>query len=464
MLFRWSVPSAALALLLCSAPVLRADDWPQWLGPNRDGIWRESGLLERFPPGGPPVRWRTAIGAGYSGPVVAGNRVYLTDRLVVPAPAEPGGSQPVPSRGFERVLCFDDADGKLVWEQKYECRYTVSYPAGPRVAPLVNGDRVFTLGAEGNLLCISAADGKILWSRDFKKDFHVKAPMWGFAGHPLLDGNRLICLVGGPGSTWVAFDSNTGKELWRALSAEEPGYSSPVIYTVGQSRQLIAWSPESANALEPETGRLFWSIPFKSNTGLSVAMPRLMKDRLFFTSFYNGSMMVRLNTSEPAAATTVWRTEKASERDTTHLNAIICTPFLEDGYIYGVCSYGQLRCLNADTGERVWETFKATTAGEPVRWANAFIVKNGNRFFLFNEHGDLIIARLSPRGYDEISRAHLLEPTNKDCGRPVVWSHPAFAHQCVYARNDKELFCASLAATTDAAAGPTHPDGHSQSR
>jgi outer membrane protein assembly factor BamB len=140
-----------------------------------------------------------------------------------------------------------------------------------------------------------------------------------------------------------------------------------------------------------------------------------------------------------------WRTRKASEKDTTHLNSILCTPFLEDGYVYGVCSYGQLRCLKAETGERVWETFQATTSGDPVRWANAFIVKNGGRFFLFNEKGDLIIAKLSSSGYQEVSRAHLLEATNKDCGRPVVWSHPAFADRCCFARNDKELICVDLA-------------------
>src|SRR5207245_11756959 len=128
-------------------------------------------------------------------------------------------------------------------------------------------------------------------------------------------------------------------------------------------------------------------------------------------------------------------------KDTIHLNAVMCTPFLEDGYIYGVCSYGQLRCLKAETGERIWETFAATTSGEPVRWANAFIVKNGNRFFLFNEKGDLIIAKFSPKGYEEISRAHLLEPTTSDPGRPVGCSHPAFAHRHLYARTATEILC-----------------------
>ena len=130
----------------------------------------------------------------------------------------------------------------------------------------------------------------------------------------------------------------------------------------------------------------------------------------------------------------------------------MCTPWLEDGYIYGVCSYGQLRCLKADTGERVWEDLRATgstgdTRKQTDRWRNAFIVKNGDRFFLPNEEGDLIIAKLNPKGYEEISRAHLLAPTNSMPGREVVWSHPAFANRCVYVRNDKEIICVSLAAT-----------------
>jgi len=177
---------------------------------------------------------------------------------------------------------------------------------------------------------------------------------------------------------------------------------------------------------------------------MSIATPRQLGDKLFFSSFYNGSLMVRLDSAKPAI-TPLWRTEKASEKDTKHLNAVMCTPFLEDGYVYGVCSYGQLRCLKAGTGERVWETFEATTSGESVRWANAFIVKNGDRFFLFNEKGDLIIAKLTPRGYEEISRAHLLEPTNTAAGRDVLWSHPAFANRHIYARNDKEIICADLA-------------------
>lgn len=436
----------ASALILFPARALWAEDWPQWLGPNRDSIWRETGIVEKLPEAGPPVRWRVAIGGGYSGPIVAGGRVFVTDRQLPQGAANPADPfQRGAITGGERVLCLNEKDGKAIWKHEYECTYTVSYPAGPRVAPLVSGGRVYTLGAEGNLFCLDASNGQVIWSRDFKKDFGIKTPMWGFAGHPLLDGNRLICLVGGQGSTAVAFDKDTGKEVWRALSATEPGYSSPIIVEAGGRRQLILWHPEAANSLDPATGEVFWSVPFQSRTGLSVATPRGIGDLLFFTSFYNGSLLLRLDSARPAAAA-VWQTRQVSESKTTHLNAILCTPFLEDGYIYGVCSYGQLRCLKAATGERLWETFKATTSGEPVRWANAFIVRNGSRFFLFNEKGELIIARLTPKGYEEISRARILEPANSDPGRHVVWSHPAFANRRMYARNDKELVCVDLAA------------------
>ena len=441
----WNIGRGAFCASFLLGQTVFADDWPQWLGPERDAVWRESGIVEKFPSNGPPVRWRTAIGGGYAGPSVTGGRVYVADRQLAKGatnPADPSGGGQV--RSLERVLCLSEADGQLIWKHEYECPYTISYPAGPRVAPLVSSGKVYTLGAEGNLFCLDAEKGKVLWSRDFKKDFGIKAPVWGFAGHPLLDGTRLICLAGGSGSTAVAFDKDTGAEIWRALSAAEPGYSSPVIYPAGGKRQLILWHPEAANSLDPATGEVYWSVPFKSGTGMSIATPRKLGDSLFFTAFYSGSLMLRLGAAQPAA-TTAWRTPKINEKDTTHLNAVMCTPVLEDGFIYGVCSYGQLRCLKMDTGERVWETFQATTAGEPVRWANAFIVKNGTRFFLFNEKGDLIIAKLSPRGYEEISRAHLLMPTGEAAGRAVLWSHPAFANRRVYARNDKEIICVDLA-------------------
>jgi outer membrane protein assembly factor BamB len=436
------------ALAMGCAAGLRADDWPQWLGPQRDSVWRETVIVSSFPPGGPPVVWRAPIGPGYSGPAVAQGRVYVLDRqLAKAADKPPNGSQPEGIPGAERILCLNADDGKVLWRREYDCPYTASFPAGPRTTPVVSGGKVFSLGAEGNLFCLDAATGSVVWSRDFKADYKIKTPTWGFAGNPLLDGNKLICLAGGSNSTVVALDKNTGQEIWRALSAKEPGYCSPVIFQAGGVRQLIVWHPESVNSLDPETGKVYWSLKSSEpvRVGMTIATPRQMDDLLFLTCFYNGSWMLRLEASQPAAAT-LWQSRRVSEQDTDALHSTLSTPFLQDGYIYGVCSYGQLRCLKAGTGERVWETLSATTAdGKPMRWANAFIIKNQDRFFLFNEKGDLIIARLTPKGYEEISRAHVIEPANRDAGRPVVWSHPAFANRRMYARNDQEIICVDLA-------------------
>ncbi len=449
----WWLRLLGIAIFVLGAARADGDDWPQWLGPQRDGIWRETGILDTFPSEGPTVRWRTPVGLGYAGPAVAGGRVYITYRLLPegtrnPANAFQRGTIP----GTERVLCLKEEDGSVLWKHEYDCPYTVSYPYGPRTTPVVHEGKVYTLGAEGHLYCFGAATGDILWSRELEKDYSVEAPLWGFSAHPLIDGKKLICIVGGAGSTVVAFDKDSGEEIWRALTAKEPGYCPPMIYEAAGRRQLIIWHPESVNSLDPETGKMYWSQPFGVKAGLTIPTPRKMGDLLFVTSFYNGPMMLRLDPNKPAA-TVLWRGKSNSERKTDGLHAIMCTPFLEDGYIYGVCSYGQLRCLNAESGERVWESLEATgaTGDGNDRWANAFLVKNGDRFFIPNEKGDLIIAKLSPHGYEVLSRTHLLDPTNPAAGRDVVWSHPAFANRSIYARNDKEIVCVSLA---DAGATP----------
>ncbi len=417
----------------------RADDWPQWLGPKRDGIWRESGILKTFPTNGPKVRWRTEIGAGYAGPAVFAGKVYLTDRIVSQRNSGPRGQIP----GSERVLCLSETNGQVLWNYEYDCPYNMSYPAGPRATPLVEDDRVYTLGAEGHLFCFDRNSGKLIWRRDFKREFDVETPVWGFAGHPVIEGEKLICLAGGEGSVAVAFNKRTGKEIWRALSAKEPGYCPPTLVDAGGRRQLIIWHPESINALDPDTGKVWWTMPMAVRSGLSIPTPRQSGDFLFITSFYNGPIMLHLTKGE-AEPKVVWRGKSNSERNTDGLHSIMATPFFDGHHIYGVCSYGQLRCLRADTGERVWETFEATTGGKEVRWANAFLIKHEDRFFLPNEKGDLIIASLTPKGYREIDRTHLLEPTNTAAGRDVVWSHPAFANRSIYARNDKEIVCVSL--------------------
>ena len=208
-----------VSVLFAAASPLAADDWPQWLGPRRDGVWRETGIVQTLPTNGLKFRWRTAIGGGYSGPAVTGGRVYVMDRQLATGAKQPTNAfarGEIP--GSERVLCLDEADGRIIWEHAYDCAYTVSYAAGPRVTPAVVGGKVYTLGAEGHLLCLDASSGRVLWSRQFAKEFGVKTPVWGFAGHPLVDGQKLICLAGGSGTVAVAYNKDTGAEIWRIVS------------------------------------------------------------------------------------------------------------------------------------------------------------------------------------------------------------------------------------------------------
>jgi outer membrane protein assembly factor BamB len=353
--------------------------------------------------------------------------------------------------GTERVLCLDEKTGEVLWKHEYKCDYAVSYAAGPRCTPLVSGGKVYTLGTMGDLYCLDVEKGKEIWSKNFVKDYKANVPVWGYAAHPLLDGDRLVCLAGGNDgdSMVVAFNKDTGKEIWKSLptigeGGHGPGYAPPMIVTTRKTRQLIIWHPEAVSSLNPQTGEVYWQQPFKLKSGLSVPMPRQLGDRLFVTAFYNGPMMLQLAQDKPAARV-LWRGQSESERKTDGLHSIMPTPFLKDDYIYGICSYGQLRCLRISSGERVWESLEAT-GGKEQRWGNAFLIAHEDRFFLFNEMGELILANLTPDGYDEIGRTKILEPTNNLPGRNVVWMHPAFANKHVYARNDKEIVCVSLEA------------------
>jgi outer membrane protein assembly factor BamB len=443
--------ATALFAALALAPAAAADDWPQWMGPNRDAVWTETGIVDALPPGGPKVLWRVPLGGGYTGPAVVGNRVFVADYLAKDDPRKiarggPADFKPADLAGVERVLCLRADTGELLWKHEYDCPYKISYPDGPRCTPAVCDGKVYALGAMGHLFCLDAATGSVIWSKDFAKDYAAKAPLFGYSGHPLVVGNKLVCTVGGDGTTAVAFDKDTGKELWRALSAREIGYAPPTLIEAGGAKQLLIWHGEGLAALDPETGKRYWSVKLAAWTGVVVMAPRKDGDYLFAGTVFGTAVAVKLAADKPAA-TEVWR-GPGRKAQTYGLFPMNMTPFAEGGVLYGLDQPGQFRAVKIATGERLWESWRPLTGKEesaPVFGGTAFVVKNGGRFFLFTEKGELVIAKLSPAGYEEVSRWKVLEPTGAYAGRPVVWSHPAFANRCVYARNDKELICASLA-------------------
>lgn len=439
----------AWGLILISSALVRADDWPQWMGPNRDGVWRETGIIDKFPEGGPPVLWRTPIRGGYSGPSIIGDRVFITDKVLnEDQHIQVDPFDRTPATSVERVLCLHAGTGEILWKDEYPCVYTISYAAGPRTTPAFSDGLIYALGAEGDLRCLNAESGKLVWAKNFKQEFALKeTPVWGFSSNPLIDGDKLILIGGGEGTGVVAYHKKTGALIWKALSGKGEhgmGYSSPVIYEVGGTRQLIIYHPRGVASLNPETGKLYWELPFESQKGLAVVTPRLDANRLFVCAFYDGAFMLKLDPSRPAASV-LWERGGSNEKDTDALHGIFVTPVFKGDTIYGADSYGEYRAIDAANGDRIWQTFEPTTASKrPMRWGSCFTIEHGNRYVMFSEGGDLIFASLSRTGYVEHSRAHLLEPTGPAERRDVVWSHPAFAHKHVFARNDKEIICVDL--------------------
>lgn len=432
----WTLPTAAAAA-----------DWPEWRGAGRLGLVEDDSLVETLPAAGLPVAWRRPVHGGYAGPAVAEQRVFVTDFETIEN-----------LRGTERALALDEASGRVLWQRQWPTHYRglePRYALGPRATPTVDGDRVYVLGAMGNLLALQVADGAVLWQKDFVAEYGTDVPVWGMSGAPIVYGNLLIALVGGSeGALVVAFDKMSGVERWRALDTvdpdrgDEPGYGQPILIEAGGVTQLVIWHPGAVTSLDPRTGEQHWQLPKAVSLGLTVATPVFDGKHLLVSSFFRGSSLMALDANEPRARI-LWQGRSESEVDTDGLHALISTPVIDGDTIYGVGSYGQLRALDLATGKRLWESLDAV--GEKARWASAFIVRHGDRYLLSNDRGELIIASLDRKGYHERSRTKLIEPTSPASRRTkgaVHWSHPAYANGHIIVRNDREILRADLRRAT----------------
>ena len=413
-----------------------ADDWPQWMGPNRDNVWRETGIVDKFPATGLKTLWRTPLAGGYAGPAVSGGKVFVTD-FKTADDTKSDNFDHKELNGIERIHCLDETNGKVLWVHEYPVKYSISYPSGPRCTPNIDGDRVYTLGAEGNLFCLNISDGSVVWSHDLKQVYKTKAALWGYAAHPLIDGNRLLCLAGGTGSHIVAFDKSTGQEIWKSTTAPEQGYSPPTIFHHGGVRQLVLLRPDAVSSIDPETGREYWSIPYEATNGSIIMSPVMIGDFLYAAGYSNRNLLIRMDPEKPAAAE-VWRDKQ------NLISPVNVQPFAEGQTLYGMDQKGLLRAVSIPDGERLWET-PAPVGRRAAGSETAFIVRQGDRYILFNELGELLFAQLTPEGYTELDRVKVIDQTNAAFGRDVVWSMPAFANKHAYIRNDKEIICVDLA-------------------
>ena len=424
---------ALLIVLLCQH-VGTSEDWPQWRGARRDGTWNDANIVKSFANDSIPHKWSVDIGPGYSGPTVSDGRVYVTDRLIEP-------------EQVERVHCFDAQTGDSVWSYAYDCQYIgVGYDAGPRAAVTIADGRAFALGSMGYLHVFDAATGKVLWDSRLNERFEIEIPIWGLAPAPLVYNDTVILHIGGAnGACLVALNVATGEEVWRSMD-DRGSYAAPIIVSQAGQDVLIAWTGDHVAGLDPATGTVHWKSPMKpTKMVINIATPVFDAESgmLFVTCFYDGAKMMQL-ADNALTAKELWRKIGPSEQQTEALHSIMSTPILRDGLVYGVDSYGELRCLEASTGTRLWED---KTATPNVRWSNIHMVENGDVTLMFNERGELLIGQLQRDGFREISRTKLIAPTTDQLnrrGKGVCWAHPAYANGHVFARNDKQLVCASL--------------------
>ncbi len=421
------------ALLFCScseSQPLQTSNWPQWMGPQRNGVWQTDLQKSSLDSSDLRKTWEAEVGTGYSGPTVSDDRIYLMDLV-----GEDEKS--------ERILCFDASTGKLNWSHAYETNYIVGYPTGPRASVLIEDNRAYSFGTMGDLYCFNAATGEVHWHVDGKQKFDISFPIWGLAASPLVEEDLLIVQMGGtPDACIVAFNKFTGETVWTALS-DHASYSAPIVIEQAGKRVLVCWTGDNLAGLDPITGDVYWKVRYQRRKSvINISMPVIQWPYIFLSSFYDGSMLIQLD-EKRTRASLVWERAGESERDTDALHSIISTPIIQGEYVYGVDSYGEFRCLELMTGDRVWTDSTLVPYG---RWANAHFVEQDDKIWAFNELGELVLGTVSPEGFTDLGRVHLVQPVrvSPNPRGGVNWAFPAFAGRKIYARSDAKLVCWEL--------------------
>jgi outer membrane protein assembly factor BamB len=398
-----------LAGLLLSLANVWAGDWPQFLGPNRDSHSSETGLVAAWLNKGPRVLWERPVGEGYSGPVIAGNRLVVFHR----------------HEENEVVDCLDAATGAPTWHFAYPTGYRDDFGKGngPRSTPTIAGDRVYALGAEGFLHCLDLATGKVLWQRALNEDYHVRKGFFGVATSPLVEGKLLLINVGGRGAGIVALDRETGKEVWKATD-DEASYSSPIAATIDGVRYVFFFTRSGLVALDPQTGRVRHVHRWRSrmNASVNAAVPVLVGDKLFLSASYGtGAVLLRIGKD---GVSEVWHSDDALAN---HYN----TSVYHDGHLYGFDGRqeegARLRCIDAETGKVCW-TKEGFGCG-------SMILADG-KLIVLSESGELILVQPTPIAYKEKARAAVL---TRPCRSEI-----ALANGRLYARDGGKLVCWNL--------------------
>jgi outer membrane protein assembly factor BamB len=407
-----ALTALAIALPIAGAITIAAQDWPQILGPTRNGVYAGPPIATAFPRGGPPLLWKRDVGQGFAGPSVAGGRLILFHRV----------------RERETVEALDAVTGKTIWTFEYPTAYRddFGFDEGPRAVPVIAGRRVFTFGADGMLHGLAFATGEKLWSVDTPREFSVAKGYFGAASSPVVDGEHVLLNVGGKTAGIVAFDAATGKPLWTA-TADEASYSAPVVAEIGGTRTAVFFTRAGLVALDPVTGAVQYQFRWRARQAASVnaATPLVINDRIFLSASY-GTGAVLLQVAN-GALKPLWSGDES-------LSNHYSTSVYRDGYLYGFegrQEFGQsLRCIELATGRVMWSVdgFGAGT-----------LLIAGDTLVITRESGELVLVPASAKSFQPSSRAQLLPG--------IVRAYPAMAAGRFYLRNERTLAAFDLRAT-----------------
>jgi outer membrane protein assembly factor BamB len=403
---RFPFSALSLSLTLLAAGPAAAVDWPQFRGVNRDGVSAETDLPRSWPAEGPRVLWKRAIGEGYSGISVVGDRLYTMD-----------------SDGTtEYVVALEAGSGKEVWRVPAGAKLVDSMGNGPRTTPTLDGGTVYAMGSHGRLLALKAADGAKIWEVDLPQAFGAKRPTWGYSGSPLIDGDLLILEVGGKdGKGVVAFEKATGKVRWGALDGD-PAYSSPVMMTIGGIKQYVV--PRRAGtqtvALRPD-GSVLWTHPGPSSV-IAIAL-LIPPDKVYVSGGDDaGAVLMRIKTEGgKATVEELWKTRTMKN----HFNNAV----LVGDHLYGFDN-ATFKCLSVATGEPAW-AFRGLGKG-------SLLVADGDLLIVLSDTGTLLLVKADPGAYTELARFQAME------GK--AWTAPALANGRLYLRDHDEIVALELKA------------------
>ncbi len=397
----------AVAGLIVSVIALNAQsssvDWPQWRGPDRNGVSKETGLLAQWPRSGPPVGWAASmLGAGYGSISVQGDRVYVQGM-----------------RNRQSVVStLNRADGKPVWVRILGPAGENDRGPGPRSTPTIDGDRVYALSETGDLACLRAADGSVIWQRNILKEFRGDNPYWLLSESPLIDGNNVIVTPGGRGAGVVALDKMSGKTVWVSKELSDgAGYSSPIVADVGGVRTIMTFTADAGVGVRASDGKLMWRNTTAANGTANIATPVYSDGKVFFTSSYGaGAALLGLR----AAGNEVRAQEIYSTRDMkNHHGGVV----LVNGYIYGY-NDSILTCLEFASGKMVWRD--RSVGKGAVTYADGHL-------YILGEDNIVGLVEATPAGYREKGRF-----TIADQGLPS-WAHPVVSGGRLYIRNQGTL-------------------------